>query len=200
MIFRKLISALALTSVVSGAIAMGANAQSVYKDPNGAIYATGLTPSTSTEFVFSSINQSRSVVANSCGAISLRGTSTSPLPATIIVAGTSINVSSLPVQLLPTCTAGSWNVTPSENFRTSTGQVVIIGQTPNTALSVSYYGSAIRRANANLCGSARIAPSGSFTPSGPFTITGQSGTFDVATLTQKANPDICRNGVTYVAQ
>jgi len=199
---KRLIKFGSIGFVIAGAIATGGQASAqlvVDKDANGAIYAGGLPASTSTELVFSGITQNRSVVANSCGAISLRGSSRSPLPATLTVGGSSIDISSLPVQLKPTCIAGAWNVTPTTNFRTSSGEVIIIGQTPNSAIQTSFAGSTVRRANTNACGFAKISSSGSFTPSGEFTITGQSGTFDVSSLTTKANPDICRNGVLYRA-
>lgn len=197
--FSKLFSALVLTSVVSGAIAQSASAIEVYKDTSGNVYATGATPSLATEFVFTGVTQTKSVVSNSCGAISLKGSSTSPLPSTVTIFGNDYNVSAFSTALKPTCTAGVWNVAPTGSFKTSAGEVVIIGLTPNTAIPINFSGSVVKRPTANLCGIAKISNGGSFTPSGAFTITGQTGSFDVATLTVKANPDICRNGVTYRA-
>lgn len=196
----KLGSYFALAAIASGAIApLSANAIEVYKDSSGAIYVSGATPSLATEFVFTGVSQTKSVVSNSCGAISLKGSSTSPLPSVVNILGSEYNIGTFSTALKPTCTAGSWNVAPTGSFKTSSGEVVIIGLTPNTAIAVNFSGTAVKRPTANLCGIAKISNGGSFTPAGTFTITGQTGAYEVASLNVKANPDICRNGVRYVA-
>ena len=195
---KFLLGTLAVLGV--GFAALPSYALDVVKDSTGSIYVTGLTPSSSTEFVFSGVTQTKSVVANGCGAITLSGNANAPLPSQVTVGGNAIDIATLPTQLMPTCSGGVWNVTPTGNFKTSTNKVVILGQTANTAIQVNYSGSTARRATSNLCGIARIRPSASFTSSGPFTITGDTGTYDFATLTLAANPDICRNGIRYVAQ
>ena len=88
---------LAIAGIISsGAIApLAASAIEVYKDTSGSVYVTGATPSLATEFVFTGVTQTKSVVSNSCGAISLKGSSTSPLPSTVTIFGNDYNVSAI---------------------------------------------------------------------------------------------------------
>lgn len=201
--FFKFGSGLLLLTILSGAIGQTANAlplfPDVYKDMTGNIYASGTTPSLATEFVFSGITQTKSVVSNSCGAISLKGSASSPLPSSLTIFGTEFRISELSTQLKPKCTTGSWDVRPSANFKTASGEVVFIGLPPNAAIPVNFSGTVVKRPNANECGIAKLSKAGSFTPSGAFTITGINMSYTVDRLVVNETPDICKNGVLYRA-
>ncbi|CAN1213519.1 hypothetical protein TUMEXPCC7403_25155 [Tumidithrix helvetica PCC 7403] len=193
----------ALLSVVAigGTINIqAAGALTVQKNSDGtAIHVGELQPSTSTEFIFTGVTQTKSVVSNGCGGLVLKGNNAAPLPSLITVNGTQIDISTLPLGLKPTCSGGSYNVPPSGNFKVSATEVFIINQTPNAAIQVSYDGSTVRRVTSNACGLAKVSKSGTFTPNGAFTITGQSGNFNFNSLPVVQNPDICKNGVLYRA-
>ncbi len=190
---------LVIASIFGMIAPLTANAFDVYKDSDGKVYANGVTPSVATEFVFSGVSQTKSYVANTCGAISMKGTASSPLPSTVVIAGNNYNISAFDVALKPTCTAGTWNVAPSGSFRTTSGEVVIIGLTAGAAIPVTFTGATVKKSNANACGFAKIGGT-TFTPSGEFAVTGQTGTFDFATIALKPNADICKGTVRYVAQ
>jgi hypothetical protein len=165
------------------------------KDTDGRVYVRGLTPQAPVDFTFIGTTQSRQVVSNSCGAVIIRGTTAAPLAASITVGSSPVDVASLPLGLLPTCTAGAFTVPVTSNFKTATGQVVVIGQTPNTAILVSQLGDRVRRVTPNTCGFARLASSANFTLGGTFTVSGTSLNVDsIAT----GLPPICRTGVLYL--
>lgn len=165
------------------------------KDAEGRVYVRGLTPQIPLDFTFIGTNQSRQVVSNGCGAVILRGTTALPIAANITVGSTPVNVAALPLGLLPACTAGAFAVPVPANFKTASGQVVIIGQTPNTAILVAQLGDRVRRVTPNACGFARLATSASFTLAGTFNVNGTSVNVDTVST---GLPPICRTGNLYL--
>jgi hypothetical protein len=196
-LFRAIsaISAIAM-SALSVAPAISQTALTVVKDAEGSVYVRGLGANSPTEFIFSNVQTTRNTVSNACGGVILRGSTSQPLPSQLTVGGGSITVGDLPVALLPTCVSGAWQIEPTGNFRTPDGRVVIVGQTPNTAIPVGFTGDRVRSATANSCGLVRLRSSNSFTVGGSFTVAGSS--FTVADL-QVKNAPLCRSGITYLA-
>jgi hypothetical protein len=78
------------------------------------------------------------------------------------VAGTSVDTATLPTQLLPGCNNGVSEETRSANFKTNTGDVVIVGRTPGSYATVQTPQDRVRNATANACGVARFASSTSY--------------------------------------
>ncbi|NJO85296.1 MAG: hypothetical protein HC818_00025 [Synechococcaceae cyanobacterium RM1_1_27] len=188
-------AAAALLPMLAMTPALAQTSLTVTKDADGSVYIRGLAPSSPTDLTFTGTQTTRNVVANSCGGVIIRGNQTTPLPTQIEVGGTDIDVPGLPLAVLPGCVAGAWNVPPTGNFKTPDGRVVIIGQTPNTAIPVTYEGDRVRSATANACGFIRIRSSNTFTVAGSFVVGGQ--TFVVNDIAQ-ALPPLCRQGVTYL--
>jgi hypothetical protein len=196
MVFHKLGSA-ALLALLAVQFTGAAQAAEVYKDSLGKVYVSGVTPSTDVEFVFTGLTQTKSYISDTCGAIYIKGSATSPIPSSVVLpSGTTVNTTTLTVGLKPKCTTGAWDVTPTTNLKTPTNEVIIIGQTPNAAVSVNFTGATVKKTSADTCGIAKIGGT-SFTPSGTVIVAGVTST--VASMTTKANPDICKTGVRYVA-
>lgn len=186
-------------AIASGMIApLGAFAAPI-KDTAGNVYISGYAPGAAASVTFTSVTQTKSVTTNSCGAFSLKPTATVPLPNLITIGTTDIDLTTLPTQLKPTCTAGTWDIAPTGDFKTSTGEVVLIGRTPNTVFTVSYSGGAAKSGSANACGIFKVSKSSNFTPTGNFTTSLEPSTiYSVSSILEKP-ADICRNGVRYVA-
>lgn len=165
------------------------------KDTEGRVYVRGLTPQAPVDFTFVGTNQSRQVVSNACGAVIVRGSTGLPIAANITVGTTPIDVAALPLGILPACTAGAFTVPVTANFKTANGQVVVIGQTPNTAILVSQLGDRVRRVTPNACGFARLASSASFTVGGTFNVSGTNLNVDTIAT---GLPPLCRAGALYL--
>jgi hypothetical protein len=196
--FKLISSLVVLGAIATPLVALPASAEvTAQKDSEGAVYLRGLTPQQSVDLIFTGTTQSKQVVANACGLVMVKGSAIAPLPSVITVGTSTVTLADLPLGLVPKCTAGALEVPVSANFKTSKGEVVVIGQTANTAIAVSYAGDKVKKTSANACGFARLKSSASFNISGSFTVPTVATPFDVATLAV-ALPPLCRNGVTYL--
>jgi hypothetical protein len=129
----------------------------------------------------------------------IKNSTTITVTGTITVAGTSIDTTTLPTELLPRCNSGVPEQTRSANFKTPTGDIVIVGNAASSFKSVTLPQSQVRRTRANACGYVRLASSNSYqhTNTMPLTLNGTATT--IGSLTQKDAP-ICRGNVMYVPQ
>lgn len=114
------------------------------------------------------------------------------------VDGTAIDASSLSVQTLPSCVNGSFAEARTSNFKTPTGQVVVVGKTPGSAVAVSLPAAVTRNVTINACGFGVLRPTSS---SGPLPSSFSVGTtsYTLASLPDAQTPPYCRtvNGTPY---
>lgn len=149
----------AIAVVLTGATAALADIPAVFRDAQNNIYVTGQSPSARVSMTYKGLMKSRDYQANSCGWILLRSSTTTPIPASVTVAGTTINTSSLPTQLMPSCNNGVAEETRTANFKTNEGTVVIVGRAPSSYVTVQTPQDKARSATANACGVAKFSNS-----------------------------------------
>lgn len=184
------------------ATAGGAVAQSippVFRDAQNNVYITGQSPSSRVSMTYQGMTRSRDYQANSCGWILLRNSSTNPIPSSISVAGTPVDTTALPTQLLPGCNNGVAEETRSANFKTNTGDVVIVGRTPGGYVTIQTPTDKDRNVTANACGIARFANSTSYqhAPSTRIQLAQATGVDTISDLPQQ-EAMLCSRGTLYV--
>ena len=203
----KQLSALAGLSMVTApmmaSISMAApSGFSTHKDSKGAVYFGGVN---SGEVIVSEGNvpKTKNLKVNACGQILVKGSTTSPIPATFTVGSTTITVANLPTQINPKCntTTGALEEARTADFKTSDGTVVLVGKTANSSVVMNYLASVSKKVKMNACGFGKISNSttkpfaadATFTPAG-----GSSMTY--SSIPVKA-PYICgKDGTTYAPQ
>lgn len=172
---------------------------SVYKvTENGqtTVYISG-TPNGTALIDLGFVDRFSSRVAGACGEIRLSATTVGSAPAIQVGSpGTSVNIATLPVQLLPNCTNGSFAESRSANFKTPAGEVVIVGQTPGSAVLLNIPRDTERQVRINACGFGTLRNSTSFSIPANFTVNGTARA--LATLPTAPNPPRCTSGIGYI--
>ena len=115
---------------------------------------TGLSPDQSIPIKIVGWPRDKATVPNACG-LTVVAPSTGATILQIATASSMINVASLPVQTVPTCSAGVLAEPRTANFKTSTGSVVLVGQ---AAGSIRIIQDITRNIKSNGCGIARLSP------------------------------------------
>jgi hypothetical protein len=199
--FRQITASAGLGMVVAPMIASAVMAApagfSVHRDTKGNVYFPG-SDNGELQVTISGLPQTKNLTANACGIAIYKNSATKPVPSLFKLGTVAIASSSLPTQLLPKCLpSGQLEEARSSNFKTSAGDVVLVGLTPNASVQAVFDGSKIRKVKMNACGWGRISNSSTspfsldatFTPMG-----GSSSTYgDILNKT----PWICKDGVTY---
>lgn len=130
-----------------------------HKDSKGNVYVGG-SPNSEVQVTLSGLEQTRNLKVNACGLAIIKNSSTKPLPASFKVGLNTITPASLPTQLLPKCgTNGQLEESRTANFKTSIGDVVFVGATPNGTIQMTLTDSKIQKVRTNLCGIGRITNS-----------------------------------------
>jgi hypothetical protein len=163
------------------------------------VYVTGLSADSQFEVTYPAIQKSKDIKADACGFLVIRNSTTNPVTGTITVAGTSVDTTTLPTNLLPRCTNGTPEQARSTNFKTPTGDIVIVGNAASSFKSVTLPQSQVRRTRANACGYVRLASSNSYQHTNTMALTLNGTATTIGNLTQKDAP-ICRGNVMYVPQ
>lgn len=96
-------------------------------------------------------DKSTARLAGSCGEVRISPPATGDFTG-LKVDGTAVNAATLSTQSLPSCVSGSFSEARTTNFKTPTGQVVIVGKTPGAAVAVTLPSSTSRTVTANACG------------------------------------------------
>lgn len=132
--------------------------------------------------------KNRSALAGACGEVKVNPGTTPP--ATITVGTKTITIANLPTQLLPKCVNGQFEESRTADFKTSTGQIVVVGLTPNQSVTVGVPTSTVRKVTINGCGFGTLKNA-----SGTLTINGQK--YTVSSLPNAGAAPVCRttNGV-----
>lgn len=179
----------------------------VFRDTTGAISVYGLTPGASVRVGIDSPPE-RTVTSNPCGLLVVSPSRRFPM-ATIQVEGQVINPAALSVQLRPTCrprSGGNYGLDEQRpnHFLSTTGDLVVVGKTPNTRYSVTYPGQLrmlSRRVNA--CGFLRLQESSSLSFSQsillPTTSAANYAEFQISSL-PTARPLLCYRERLYLPQ
>lgn len=147
------------------------------------------TPNGRVQVALGSTERTQARVVGACGEVRI------PVPtngsfAGLKVDGTAIDVSTLPVQTLPTCVSGSFSEPRTANFKTANGQVVIIGKTANSAATVTLPVEVNRNVTINGCGFGVLRPSSGSTL--PATINVSGTDYTLASLPDAGKPPICQ--------
>lgn len=136
---------------------------------------------------------------NQCGLATVSApSSTIPMPGSVKVNASAVNVLALPIGVMPKCAIGtggtySFSIPTTANFKTSDGKLGIIG-TANTAAIISYDGVfKSKNLTANKCGMASL---GSTTSPAPTSFGYGGVTYTTASLPVKV-PNRCINAVRY---
>ncbi|AFZ61301.1 hypothetical protein H6G54_02720 [Anabaena cylindrica FACHB-243] len=194
-----LLGAIASLGFMPQAIAIPYNSNTVYKTVSEGVttvYISG-TPSGTASVALGFIDRFSSRVAGSCGEVRLSATTVGATPTVQVGSpGVSVEIENLPVQLLPTCTSGSFAEARPNNFKTPSGEVVIVGQTANTAVLLNIPRDTTRTVRLNACGFGTLRNTSSFSIPPTFSVEGVEKT--LATLPNAGNAPRCTSGVGYV--
>lgn len=135
------------------AFAIPYNGATVYKamDSGSTVVVFSGTAGSRIAVSLGSIDKSTARLAGSCGEIRISVPSTGSF-AGLKVDGVAVDASALSVQTLPSCVSGAFAEPRTANFKTATGQVVIVGKTAGSAVAVSLPSATTRNVTVNACG------------------------------------------------
>ena len=174
-----------------------------FKDAAGVVYFqdAGQTAAQKLTIQLTGSPVTKNVTANQCGLATVPVPSaTVPMPASIKIGATIVDVSSLSVAATPKCalnsTTGTYALaTPAPtNFKTIDGKVVVIGQPASLSQIVEYTGvGKVKTATADKCGMAKL---GSTSAPAPSTFQFGGTNYTTASL-PVAIPNRCIGGIKY---
>lgn len=189
---KKLV--LGLTGIVafaSPAMAVPYNGSNVYKTTVDSIDQIIISGTANSRVAVAIENQDRSTgrIAGACGEV--RISSATGDYEGLKVDDTAIDSSTLPSQTLPACVSGSFAEARSSNFKTPTGQVIVVGKTPGAAVKVTLQTDSTRYVTLNGCGFGVLRS----TSSSPLPATFKIGTDSYTTSSLPTAPDapLCRS-------
>ncbi|MBD2458409.1 hypothetical protein H6G80_30625 [Nostoc sp. FACHB-87] len=182
----------AIASSVAPAAAIQYNGASVYKamDNGNQVVVFSASPGSRVQVSLGSSDRATARLAGSCGEVRISVPSSGSFEG-LKVDGTAIDASALSTQTLPSCVNGSFSETRSSNFKTPTGQVIVVGKTPGAAVTVTLPASSTRSVTINACGFGVLRPTST---SGPIPSSFSVGTTDytLASLPDAQTPPYCR--------
>jgi hypothetical protein len=171
----------------------------IYQDAQHNLYFANHTPNSQIELTYRNMERKRDVQANGCGWLVLKNSQSAPIGNTVKVRGEAIAIANLSTQILPRCTGNVPEENRSANFKTPTGDVVIVGQTPGAYVNVSTFQNRVRKATVNSCGVARFSysPSWAFDVNSQFTLPGGSS-LTYPEISEVDTVPFCRSGQLYI--
>lgn len=160
---RQFLALAGLTVITAPMMATLASANTVsfqtYKDSKGAVYYSGASNG-EVNVTIGGLPKTKNIKSNACGLSVLKYSMTSPTPASFTIGANTITTATLPTQILPKCsTAGVLEEARTANFRTAAGDVVVVGQTPNASIAMTYLSDVIKKVKMNACGFGKISNS-----------------------------------------
>ena len=189
------LGAIASSGLPAAAIQFGS--ADVYRVGSGSsaiVYFHG-TPSTSVIANIGYVSKFSSKLAGKCGEIVLSSSSVGTTP-TVKVGSTTVTIASLPTQLLPTCTSGSFAESRTANFKTPDGKVVLVGNTASSSATIDIPKAINKTVKINACGFGTLKGTDSAPLSTSFKV--GSTNYTVATLPDAGAAPKCTSGVAYV--
>lgn len=129
----------------------------------------------------------------------MRNSTTAPITGTITAGGTAINIATLPTQLLPRCINGTPEEARTANFKTPSGDVIIVGRGPSSYVTVAVNRDRVRAVTTNACGFVRVGISTAFqhTAQTSVRLPGETADRTIGSLTAHDAP-ICNQNILYV--
>jgi hypothetical protein len=169
---HKLLGLIALTcgmvaSYIAPAAAIQYQSNTVYKATENGVdvaYLSGSANST-IQVKLGASDRPAARLAGACGEVRI------PVPSSgsfagLKVDGTTIDASSLPTFSIPSCLNGTFAEARPDNFKAPNGAVIIVGKTPQQAVTIALPSEQTRAVRLNGCGFGRLAPAtGSTLPS-----------------------------------
>jgi hypothetical protein len=137
------LSAIATLPATAAPFGMKGNAVKVASDTPGEfiVYVGGLSGAEATISI-ANVTKTRKATANGCGMAKFSASDSWPT-----VKITSVNFATLPQRIFPKCSSAGVPEEPrTENFKTMAGEVILVG-TPNADLTLTYAGSAEKKAS-----------------------------------------------------
>ncbi|MCX5965058.1 MAG: hypothetical protein NT070_18595 [Cyanobacteria bacterium] len=194
-----------LPVAVLAMISLASSAQAApFKDAAGVVHFqdAGQTVGQKLNLELTGTPLTRSVVTNQCGLVTIPVPSaTVPIPTNVQLGTTNIDTTYLPVSATPKCalntTTGTYSLlTPvTGNFKTISGQVVVVNQTPSLAQLVQYTGVGKSKVlTVGKCGEAKL---GSASAPAPITFKFSGTDYTTASLPM-AVPARCIGGIKYI--
>lgn len=182
---------LGIASSIAPAAAIPYQSATVYKAMDGSSQVVVFSATAGSRISVSLGNTDKSTarLAGSCGEVRISVPASGDFTG-LKVDGTAVNASSLSTQTLPSCVSGSFSETRSSNFKTPTGQVVIVGKTPGAAVAVSLPSVTSRTVTANACGFGVLK--GTTTSPLPASFMVGATSYTVASLPDAGTPPYCR--------
>jgi hypothetical protein len=181
----------AIVSNIGSAAAIPYQGATVYKamDSGSTVVVFSGTAGSRVAVSLGNIDKSTARLAGSCGEIRISVPSTGSF-AGLKVDGVSVDASALSVQTLPSCVSGAFSESRTTNFKTATGQVVIVGKTAGSAVAVSLPSSSTRNVTINACGFGVLK--GTSTSPLPSSFMVGTTNYTVATLPDATTAPYCR--------
>lgn len=128
-------------------------------------------------------------VAGACGELRISVPASGSF-AGLKVDGTAVDASTLPTQTLPSCVNGAFAESRTANFKTPAGQVVIVGKTANTAVSIELPQPTVANVSVNACGFGVLRQRTGQTL--PATFSTDSTSYTMTALKNASAPPLCR--------
>lgn len=180
-----------------GAIAAPTGFMTHKDSMKGDVYFGG-TPNAELSVMVGGVEGKRNLTASACGIATLKPSTTRPIPATFKIGVNTITVANLPTQLLPKClTNGQLEESRTQNFKTSDGTVVIVGQAPSASITMTYDDTIGRKVKMNACGFGKLTNSSTSPFAAAVTFTPAGGSMLTYGAIAAQYPWLCREGVTY---
>lgn len=177
---------LGMLAIASSAYAIPYGTNTVYRSGTDVIISANAGSQVSVEL--GSTVKNRAALVGLCGEVKVNPGTTPP--ETLTVGTKTITTASLPTQLLPKCVNGQFEESRAADFKTSTGQIVVVGLTPNQSVTVGIPTPTTRKVTINDCGFGALKNA-----SGSIIVNGQN--YTVSSLPDAGVAPVCRitNGV-----
>lgn len=183
----------AIASSLQPAAAVKYGTDSVYKATENSIttvYVDG-TAGTKVAVDLGQMTHKSSKIAGACGQVSISVPKGNMTFTGLKVDGTAIDYSTLPTQTLPSCTSnGTFAESRTANFKTARGQVVIVGKTVGTSVSIEVPAESVRNLTINGCGTGMLHAVKGETLPATFKINGTS--YTLASLPDSGHGPVCK--------
>jgi hypothetical protein len=128
-------------------------------------------------------------IAGACGEVRISVPSTGSF-AGLKVDDVTVDAATLLTQTLPSCISGSFAEPRTANFKTPTGQIVIVGKTVGNAVKITLPQETTRAVTVNACGFGVLR--GSTTSPLPANFTIGTQNYTLASVANATNGPICR--------
>ncbi|MUG92737.1 hypothetical protein F7734_09865 [Scytonema sp. UIC 10036] len=193
----SLISTIAATaSITAPAMAIPFGSNTVYKGVDGLyqVVVFSGTPGSKITVSLGSVPKTTAKIVGSCGEVRISPPASGAFTG-LKVDGTAVDASTLPSNTLPACSNGAFAEPRTANFKTPNNEVVIVGKTAGTAISIELPQPSAKTVTVNACGFGQIKATAT-TPL-PSTFSVGTTNYTVSSLPDASKPPLCRtaNGI-----